>query len=73
MFEDDEFFFPLYPRGTTEFWRPKKPFFGVDMDWGALYFISTKSHAHKRDGTLRKKNSTRGYAEIYIQSLLFDN
>jgi hypothetical protein len=32
MFEDDEFFFPLYPRGTTEFWRPKKPFFGVDMD-----------------------------------------
>jgi hypothetical protein len=36
--------------------------------------MSTKSHNHKRCGTLRKKLfSTRGYAEIHIQRPSFDN
>jgi hypothetical protein len=36
--------------------------------------MSTKSHAHMRSGTLRKSSiSTRGYAEIHIQRLFFDN
>jgi hypothetical protein len=36
--------------------------------------MSTKSHAHTRCGTLRKSLiSTRGYAEIHIQRLFFDN
>jgi hypothetical protein len=35
--------------------------------------MSTKSHAHKRCGTLRKSSiSTRGYAEIHIQRPFFD-
>jgi hypothetical protein len=34
--------------------------------------MSTKSHTHKRCGTLRKKIfSTRGYAEIYMQRPFF--
>jgi hypothetical protein len=34
----------------------------------------TKSHIHKRCGTLRKKLfSTRGYAEIHMQRPFFDN
>jgi hypothetical protein len=33
----------------------------------------TKSHTHKRSGTLREKLfSTRGYADIHIQRLFFD-
>jgi hypothetical protein len=33
-----------------------------------------KSHIHKRCGTLKKKSfSARGYAEIHIQRLFFDN
>jgi hypothetical protein len=36
--------------------------------------MSTKSHTHKRCGTLRKKLfSTRWYAEIHIQRPFFDN
>jgi hypothetical protein len=36
--------------------------------------MSTKSHTHRRCGTLRKKLfSTRGYAEIHIQRPFFDN
>jgi hypothetical protein len=36
--------------------------------------MSTKSHTHKRCGTLRKRLfSTRGYAEIHIQRHFFDN
>jgi hypothetical protein len=36
--------------------------------------MPTKSHTHKRCGTLRKNLFfTRGYAEIYIQRLFFDN
>jgi hypothetical protein len=36
--------------------------------------MSPKSHIHKRCGTLRKKSfSARGYAEIHIQRLVFDN
>jgi hypothetical protein len=36
--------------------------------------MSSKSHTHKRCGTLRKKSlSARGYAEIHIQRPLFDN
>jgi hypothetical protein len=36
--------------------------------------MSTKSHSHKRCGTLRKNLfSTRGYAEIHIQRPYFDN
>jgi hypothetical protein len=36
--------------------------------------MSTKSHIHKRCGTLRKKSfSARGYAEIHKQRLFFDN
>jgi hypothetical protein len=36
--------------------------------------MSTKSHTHMRSGTLRKKLfSTRGYAEIHLQRLFFDN
>jgi hypothetical protein len=36
--------------------------------------MSTKSHAHKRCGTLRNSSiSTRGYAEIHIQRPFFDN
>jgi hypothetical protein len=34
----------------------------------------TKFHAHNRYGTLKKTSiSTRGYAEIHIQRLFFDN
>jgi hypothetical protein len=37
-------------------------------------YMSTKSHTHRRCGTLKKKLfSTRGYAEIYIQRPFFDN
>jgi hypothetical protein len=37
-------------------------------------YKSSKSHTHKRCGTLRKKSfSARGYAEIHIQRPLFDN
>jgi hypothetical protein len=36
--------------------------------------MSTKSHIHKRSGTLRKKlYSTRDYAEIHLQRQFFDN
>jgi hypothetical protein len=36
--------------------------------------MSTKSHTHERCGTLRKKLfSTRGYVEIHIQRLFFNN
>jgi hypothetical protein len=36
--------------------------------------MSTKSHIHKRRGTLRENLfSTRGYAEIHIQRQFFDN
>jgi hypothetical protein len=36
--------------------------------------MSSKSHTHKRFGIWRKKSvSTRGYAEIHIQRLFFDN
>jgi hypothetical protein len=36
--------------------------------------MSTKSHTHRRCGTLRKKKiSTRKYAEIHIQRPFFDN
>jgi hypothetical protein len=36
--------------------------------------MSTKSHTHKRSGTLRKKSfSTTRYAEIHIQRQFFDN
>jgi hypothetical protein len=36
--------------------------------------MSSKSHTHKRCGTLRKKSfSARGYAEIHIKRSLFDN
>jgi hypothetical protein len=36
--------------------------------------MSSKSHTHKRCGTLRKKSfSTRGYAEIHIQRPFFHN
>jgi hypothetical protein len=35
--------------------------------------MSSKSHTHKRCGTLRKKSfSTRGYAEIHIQRPFFE-
>jgi hypothetical protein len=34
--------------------------------------MSSKSHSHKRCGTLRKKSfSARGYAEIHIQRPFF--
>jgi hypothetical protein len=37
-------------------------------------YMSSKSHTHKRCGTLRKKSfSARGYAEIHIQRPYFDN
>jgi hypothetical protein len=29
--------FPLYSRGTTEFWGPKKPFFRIGMDFKFLF------------------------------------
>jgi hypothetical protein len=36
--------------------------------------MSTKSHTHKRSGTLRKKSfSTTRYVEIHIQKQFFDN
>jgi hypothetical protein len=36
--------------------------------------MSTKSHTHETYGTLRKTSfCSKGYAEIYIQRLLFDN
>jgi hypothetical protein len=36
--------------------------------------MSSKSHTHKRCGTLRKKSfSARGYAEIHIQRPYFDD
>jgi hypothetical protein len=36
--------------------------------------MSTKSHTHKKCRTLRRKLfSTKGYAEIHIQRLFFDN
>jgi hypothetical protein len=36
--------------------------------------VSTKSHTHRRCGTLRKKLfPTRGYVEIHIQRVFFDN
>jgi hypothetical protein len=36
--------------------------------------MSTKSHTHRRCGTLREKLfSTRGYAEIHLQRSFFDN
>jgi hypothetical protein len=36
--------------------------------------MSPKSHTYKKCGTLRKKSfSARGYAEIHIQRLFFDN
>jgi hypothetical protein len=36
--------------------------------------MSPKSHTYKRCGTLRKKSfSARGYVEIHIQRLFFDN
>jgi hypothetical protein len=37
-------------------------------------YMSSKSHTHKRCGTLRKKSfSTRGYAEVHIRRPFFDN
>jgi hypothetical protein len=37
-------------------------------------YMPSKSHIHKRCGTLRKKSfSARGYAEIHIQRPFFDN
>jgi hypothetical protein len=37
-------------------------------------YMSSRSHIHKRCGTLRKKSfSARGYAEIHIQRPFFDN
>jgi hypothetical protein len=73
-----EKFFCLCPRGTIEFWRPKKPFFGYIWNEPLLIpiyrYMSTKSHIYKRCGTLRKKSFfTRGYAKIHIQRPLFDN
>ena len=39
-----------------------------------MLYMSTKSHIHRRCGTLRKKLfSTRGHAEIHIQRPFFDN
>jgi hypothetical protein len=36
--------------------------------------MSTKSHIHKKCGTLRKKSfSIKGYAEVHIQRPFFDN
>jgi hypothetical protein len=36
--------------------------------------MSSKSHTHKRCGTLRKKSFfARGYAEIHIQRPFFEN
>jgi hypothetical protein len=36
--------------------------------------MSSKSHTHKKCGTLRKKSfSARGYAEIHIQRPFFEN
>jgi hypothetical protein len=36
--------------------------------------MSSKSHIHKRCGTLVKKSfSARGYAEVHIQRPFFDN
>jgi hypothetical protein len=69
------FFYP-YPRGTLAFWGPKNHF--LKYIWAVplwiLRYMSTKSHAHTRCGTLRKSSiSTRGYDEIHIQRPLFDN
>jgi hypothetical protein len=74
-------FFCPCKRGTTVFWGPKKPLFKLDLEWASLdsyprwvKYMSTKSHAHTRYGTLRKSSiSTREYAEIHIQRLFFDN
>jgi hypothetical protein len=36
--------------------------------------MSTKSHIHERNGTLKKTSfCTKGYAEIHIQRPVFDN
>jgi hypothetical protein len=74
-------FFHPYKIGTTVFWGPKKPLSQVEINVPLQIFIPrwvrymfTKSHAHTRCGTLNKTSiSTRGYAEIHIQRLLFDN
>jgi hypothetical protein len=55
-------FFPLNPRGTAVFQRPKKPFLDVDMGAGLHILVSiwvrymcAKSHIHQSCGGLPKK------------------
>jgi hypothetical protein len=54
-------FFPLRPRGTTVFWRPKKPFLDVDTGAGLhilvlvwVRYMCAKSHIHQSCGGLPK-------------------
>jgi hypothetical protein len=74
-------FFCPCPRGTEIFWGPKKSLSQVDMECASLdsyprwiRYMSTRSHAHTRCGTVRKSSiSTRGYVEIHIQGPFLDN
>jgi hypothetical protein len=71
--------FPCAKGGHQSFEGSKNSFF--KQAWIVRHFIlvskyvvymSTKSHTHRRCGTLRKKLfPTRGYAEIHIQRPVF--
>jgi hypothetical protein len=54
-------FFPLRPKGTTEFWSPKKPFKKVDIlvsKW--VRFMSPRSHIQRRVEHWEKNHFPQG-------------
>ena len=60
---DKKVFFYLRPKGTVEFWRRKNCYFFwiyMDPNYGWVRYLSTKSHIHKKCGTLRKKHFLQG-------------
>jgi hypothetical protein len=78
---DKNVFIPCVLQGQQSFEDQKnhsfkyiwnEPIHILVFNW--VRYMSPKSHTHKRCGTLRKKSFfARGYAEIHIQSLFFDN
>jgi hypothetical protein len=78
---DKKVFFPCAQRGQQSFEGQKNHF--LKYIWNVplhilvpkyVRYISSKSHTHKRCGTLRKKSfSAWGYTEIHIQRPFFDN
>jgi 16S rRNA A1518/A1519 N6-dimethyltransferase RsmA/KsgA/DIM1 with predicted DNA glycosylase/AP lyase activity len=75
---DKKVFFPM-PKGDSRVLKAQKKTFSSRHGLCNIFSLclgelGTKSHTHRRCGTLRKKLfSTRGYAEIHIQRPFFDN